>query len=188
MTLHIRQAVYTDLFAIDALLRKGREESGEKFPNPEYPAALHVILNRITDRMIWIAYEEDEQGRAKLVGIMAMRLNAHEGAPSQNFLEVTHFYLLPEARSKSDANGKPAASTLIECAKQSSVAASAALQKWVPLMLGVNFGDRVELKEALIERHGFERTGSNYIRIPSEEDLPEELRQQNDAAPAEAAE
>lgn len=176
MTVNIRLAEYTDLFAIFQLLRKGQEEVGEKFPQPEVPAALHVILDRIQDRLIWIAYEATDKGQLA-VGMMAMRLNTWEGAPSQRYLEATHFYVEPEARSKSLEGGKTVAAGLIEAAKNTSVMVSVAMQQWVPLMLGVNFGDRAELKEVLIERHGFERTGANFIRIPSEDDIPDEVKQ-----------
>lgn len=180
----IRQAQYGDLFAINRLLILGREEAGEKFPAPEYPASLIVILNRIQDRMIWLAVEPDDAGD-RVVGIMALRLNTWDGAPSQRYIEATHFYLLPEMRGKKLEDGRLIASGLIEAAKHSSVMASAVLNKWIPLILGVNFGDRAELKEILVEKHGFERTGANFIRIPSEDDVPEDMRAQQ---PAEAAE
>ena len=159
-----------------------REEAGELFPTPEYPAALHVLLDRISDRMIWLAVEPDGKGES-VVGMILLRLSSYDGAPSQKYLETCNFYIVPDARSKALEDGRSAAAGLIEAAKNVSVMASVAVNQWLPLIFGIDFGDdRVELKEALVERNGFKRQGANFIRVPSEDDLPEEAKQAAEAA------
>ena len=188
MTVKIRLAQYGDLFGLNRMLNMMREEAGDDFPQPEYPAALIALLERISDNLVWVAYEEDAEKGDKLVGMVLLRLSVYDGAPSQRYLETCNLYVIPEARSKSTEDGKPVASGLIEAAKNTSVMASVALQKWIPLVCGIDFGDdRVDLKEALVERHGFKRKGANFIRIPSEDDLPDEAKQEL-AAAREAAE
>jgi GNAT superfamily N-acetyltransferase len=148
----IRPAEYRDLFAIEALLMAGIEET-DVYPEPVRPLVYHQALSAIQHGLIFVAAQGE-----RIIGAMMLHVEEWAWHPGQGFLANTHFYVLPEFRGKAVTDShKLISEALIQAARDY------ADKKNLPLILRVTFKGRLEAKARLMEMQGMEYLGATFL-------------------------
>lgn len=148
----IRSAVYSDIFEIEALLERAREEetNGEPLLPAEQPFAYQALLDLIMMGLSWIAIAEEG-----IVGALICEPHRHWYRRKPHYIQAIAFYIAPEYRA-----GGTATRLLAKLKDRASKAN-------VPVILSVTAGgDRAEIKDRYVEREGFKYVGGNLIFVP----------------------
>jgi len=141
----IRQATIIDSCDLLKMLKRMFEEAPVHAPPVDDRAAL-AWISKCIDDTVFVA-ECDGQ----MVGSVGFEVSGWPWAPEDKFLHDTWFYVVPEYRNTM------VASALID--KIKLLVKSTGLTFFGGVSWG---GDRVELKDRFIERHGFTYVGGNF--------------------------
>lgn len=150
MTLTIRQGHYVDLYGIVGVLHRGLAEMAEHWPvpEPEYPYALHHMLDCIASGLVIVAAE----GEGKVVGVMVLEPGHWPWAPKAAFLQNVHFCIDPEARAGGTAKRLVEAATVL------------AKSRGLGLKISTCFGgSEAETKDAFVKSLGMQYIGGNFM-------------------------
>jgi len=161
-TIEIRKAEFFDLNALEGLLHRGIEEANGLIAPYDPETAYRTGLEQISQGLVFVAAENVDAKRQKLVGGLCLALSRWHWNHKVSYLESIHYYVLPEYRSRSAGN-VPVGVALLNAAKSGAQAAG------LQLLVRIGSGEvRLEAKERLMERAGFPRVGGNYLFQPKE--------------------
>jgi GNAT superfamily N-acetyltransferase len=154
MAVTIRQGLYVDLYGIVGVLHRGLAEMAQHWPvpEPEYPYALHHLLDCIATGLTIVA--EDE---GRIVGVLVLEVGHWPWAPSSGFLQNVHFCVDKAARAGGTAK------RLAEAAK------GLAGDRKMAIKLATCFGgSEAETKDAFVKSLGMQYIGGNFLSKPTE--------------------
>ncbi len=175
MKYEIRGANQFDLPALELLLARGIEESKGLLPPYDWRHVWHTAVNQIASGMVFVATGTDEAAkRQKIVGCLVLDAQPWAWHPGFQVLRSQHFYVLPEERSNTLADGKLIWEGLREAGQRlSDIVSEAAIEQGappVPLLIEVlhQMGPdaRVEVKDELMRRAGLQHVGGTWLYMP----------------------
>lgn len=142
----IRKAVPEDMPALFPMLVRAFEEAPVKVPLPEKIPGMQWALRIMQAGVIYIA-----EADGIMVGSIGIEMKIFPWTANSPLLNDTWFYVTPEYRRTR------VASHLLDKIKKH------VHETKIPFFGGVNWGgDRVELKDRLIQMHGFKYVGGNF--------------------------
>lgn len=156
----IRRAVFTDVLQIEALGRRGLEESSQLYPAYHMGHVMKGLIDAIDKGLVWLATEKLPDGRERAVGGIVVGMSFWPQNPQVVTLTNDHLYVLPEYRARATAEGIPVGNALLDILK------GLADEAQMPAFLNLTFGDSVEARAKLAERSGYRLTGTNHIYEP----------------------
>jgi GNAT superfamily N-acetyltransferase len=142
----IRRAGPEDIVAIYGTMRRAFEEAPVKVPLIEPIPGMKWALRIMETGAIYVA-----EADGIVIGSIGIEVKTFPWTENAPLLNDTWFYVTPEYRRSRIA------SALLDKIRKHVHATK------IPFFGGVNWGgDRVELKDRLIERHGFKYVGGNF--------------------------
>lgn len=162
----IRPGKVYDLFALEWLLMKGIEESNGLLPNFDQLPTLHQGLDMLYTGTVFVACEIHEAGkRERIVGCLALNAEKFSWNASATVLRSMHFYVLPEARAHTLADGKSLVFEGLLAAGQ-ALSDAAGVPLLVEQLHQVGPDNRAAAKDELFKRAGLAYVGGNHAYLP----------------------
>lgn len=162
----IRKATRYDITALEVMMSKGVEESQGFLPDYDPHLFWHEAVRLIQGETVWVAAQVDiANKREKLIGCLALDAHKWRWNPRVILLESVHFYVLPEARALTLADGKTfVAEALISAAKELADTVPVPLRIENLHQLGPD--NRAEAKDRFFDRAGFIYAGGSHVYMP----------------------
>lgn len=161
----IRKGNVYDLFACEFLLAKGLAESDGLLPDYDKLPTLHKSLDMLHTGSVFVACEVDETGkRERVVGCLALNPEAFSWNSAVTVLRSVHFYVLPDARASTLADGALLFEGLLSVARD--LADAAQMPLLIEQLHQVGPENRALAKDELFKRSGLTYVGGNHVYLP----------------------
>jgi hypothetical protein len=161
--IEIRAARLHDLFSLEGLLHRAIAEANGLLPDYDHMHLAQMTIELMKNGLVVVATEPLEGNRERLVGVFMLSVRSWSWNPAFQYLDSVHFYVHPEYRARSIADGRSVADGLRDAGQ--SIADNAQ----VPLIVeGYFTPDRLEAKAEFFSRAGFLHVGGRYLYMPAD--------------------